>query len=234
MTTGEDMKSRFEEHRQSIFHATSTERALERISSRDLPLGTVIDVGASDGSWTAVALKFWTDAHCLLLDGNPVWREKLEAFAAKRKDVHILTAAAGAAQGSIKFHATAGDPFSGAVAPTADDAFETPMVRIDEAVRERNLPGPYLIKLDTHGFEREILEGCSGILQDTALLVIEMYLFQDEHRRFPAMCLHLENLGFRCADMSELLYRSHDFSLWQFDGFFLRADRKEFLHPVYF
>ena len=41
-----------------------------------------------------------------------------------------------------------------------------------------SLPGPYLIKLDTHGYEVPILCGATETLRNTNLLVIETYNFR--------------------------------------------------------
>ena len=53
-----------------------------------------------------------------------------------------------------------------------------PMVRLDSTVRKAGLVGPYLLKLDTHGFELQIIQGAEEMLRNTELAVIEAYIFR--------------------------------------------------------
>ncbi len=50
---------------------------------------------------------------------------------------------------------------------------------------------------------------------------------------FHEMCRHLGELGFRCADLFDVLYREKDRLFWQMDLLFLRADRPEFATNQY-
>jgi hypothetical protein len=91
------------------------------------------------------------------------------------------------------------------------------------------LEPPYLLKLDTHGFEVPILAGAARTLQGPSVLVIEAYNFtvRDGALRLPQLCGHLEERGFRCLDLVDPLYRS-DGALWQVDAVFVRADAPEY------
>ena len=106
-------------------------------------------------------------------------------------------------------------------------------VCIDDEVKDKGLAPPFLIKLDTHGHEREILEGAAKTLPLTDILVVEVYNFASEERRFPAMCALIESLGFHCVDIGEPMWREHDGSFWQMDLFFVRAQSKEAQYQGY-
>ena len=114
--------------------------------------------------------------------------------------------------------------------PSTKDAIAVPVNTIDNLVLEKKLNGPYLIKLDTHGFEVPILEGAKNTLKITNILVIETYNFTitNQSLRFHEMIAYMEEKGFRCIDMSEPLFREKDNSFWQIDLFFIRSNRKEF------
>src|ERR1700730_15699226 len=58
-----------------------------------------------------------------------------------------------------------------------------------------SLPGPYLIKLDTHGYEVPILCGATETLRNTNLLVIETYNF-----RLIESCLLFDEIIAYCAN----------------------------------
>ena len=109
------------------------------------------------------------------------------------------------------------------------------MITIDSQVAARNLRPPFLIKLDTHGFEMPILAGAEQALKHTNVLVIEAYNFDiaPSAVRFSELCARLEALGFRCIDLFDVMYRPADNALWQMDLIFIRSDRPEFRSHAY-
>jgi FkbM family methyltransferase len=226
--TNPKFSQEYESHRQQAFHATSTEAALRKLSLRGHAIETIVDIGASDGSWSKVARTFWPECKVLLVDANPFWENRLREFMDNERQADYVLAAAGSFDGMALFHNTPNDPFSGAVVShETTDSFQVPQIAIDSEIERRGLKGPFLLKFDTHGYERDILRGAASTLLSTDIIVMEMYLFQTEEKRFPAMCALLEDAGFRCVDICELLYRDYDFSLWQFDAVFVRADAPE-------
>jgi hypothetical protein len=64
---------------------------------------------------------------------------------------------------------------------------------------------------------------------------MEMYNFDltAHSRRFPQMCQHLEDLGFRCCDLADPMLREHDRAFWQMDMLFMRKDHDLFRHCAY-
>jgi FkbM family methyltransferase len=70
------------------------------------------------------------------------------------------------------------------------------MKPIDGLVQRHNLCAPYLLKLDTHGFEVPILEGARTVLSQTSMLIIEAYNFPlcPGALRFCELTTYLEKL----------------------------------------
>jgi FkbM family methyltransferase len=209
---------------------STMDAALRRLAPR-LQVRTVVDVGASNGSWTELALDSFPDASYLLIEAQSEPHVKtLGELRARRPQVDYVIAAAGDREGTIHFDAS--DPLGGAA---SDEPFErndvlVPMTTIDAEIARRALQPPFLLKLDTHGFEVPILEGAAQALVRTNLLVIEAYNFelQPGCLRFHEMCGYLEERGLRCIDLVDVLRRPSDGSLWQFDLFFVPRDRPEF------
>jgi FkbM family methyltransferase len=220
---------------QITFSAMSTDRALHRIKERGMRIGTVIDIGASNGMWSEVCEKHFLNARYFLVEAQRAHEPSLISYCATRPHAEYLISAAGDGIGTIKFDDN--DLFGGvATHSTADWATTTvPMTTIDHEVNQRILPGPYLVKLDTHGFEREILNGANATLAFTNLLVIETYVFRlrEGAPLFDEMVSYMRNRGFSVIDMSEPLWRQKDDSLWQIDMFFVKADREEFSYAGY-
>jgi FkbM family methyltransferase len=211
---------------------------LRRLASRGLDIATLIDVGAADGGWTrSFVAAVPKCSNLLLIEAQSVHQPALARFQIDFPRAQIVMAAAGPAQGEIWFDAV--NPWGGLAAAQPDDRagrwIRVPQTTLDHEVTARRLPGPCLIKLDTHGYELAILQGAAATLAQTAALIVECYNFDvaPGAARFPAFCQHMESLGFRCLDLWDPLYRDSDHALWQFDLLFVRSDRPEFLTPVH-
>jgi len=96
----------------------------------------------------------------------------------ERPNCNYILAAAGDAKGEIYFDDR--DPFGGVASKeqTAWASTCVPVTTIDSEIRERKLSRPFLIKLDTHGFEIPIIEGAAETLAMATLLVVEVYNFR--------------------------------------------------------
>lgn len=213
---------------------SSIRGALRR--QRDVPIGSIIDVGASTGLWSSKALPFFPNARYLLIEAQAhVHGAGLARFCAAHPNTEYMLAAAGPRCGTIHFDAT--DPYSGQASETPYPAnnIEVPVTTIDHEVAKRRLPPPYLIKLDTHGFELPILEGAAAALPRTHLLIVEVYNYRltDKSLRFHEMCAYLEQRGFRCADLFDVMRRPKDGSLWQMDMVFVPSDSPRFADNRY-
>jgi len=79
--------------------AMSTDRALRRVANRDLEIGTVIDIGASDGRWSGVCAKHYPDAHYLLIEAQDLHEEALKAYVSAHPKAQYVLAAAGTRAG---------------------------------------------------------------------------------------------------------------------------------------
>ncbi|QZY28786.1 FkbM family methyltransferase [Nocardioides coralli] len=196
---------------------------------------TVIDVGASDGRWTARYRSMLPEASFLLFEANPVHHRRLNRYAA-RAGVHVEHSAASDRVGEVNFLADPGNPLGGAASSVGFDRhnIKAPTKQIDEAVRERNLVGPFFLKLDTQGHEREILAGAKQVLEETSLLFIEAYGVDDPGRMaFDELCALLRERGFRTAGIADPVNRPSDGILWQMDLAFIRDSHPAFLDTNY-
>ena len=110
-----------------------------------------------------------------------------------------------------------------------------PVETIDAAIAARALPGPYALKLDTHGYELAVLAGAAHTLTQTELLVIEAYNFtlMPGCLRFYELCVWLEARGFRCCDLADPMRRPQDGAFWQVDLVFAPATSPLFASNVY-
>jgi FkbM family methyltransferase len=208
---------------------------LERLGRYRLDFATVIDVGASNGMWTREVLRRFPDRDYFLVEARREHEPALAALAAENPHVRYAISAASDRAGEVHFHA--GDLFGGlaAHAPFSEHNIVVPARTLDELADQHRLKPPFFLKLDTHGFEEQILNGACAVLAQTAVAVIEAY----NHRMgfgnwlFPELCEAMAKRGFRCLDFFDPLYRPHDASFWQADLAFARADRPQFQYQHY-
>lgn len=215
---------------------SSVAGALHRLQGRSIPLATVLDVGASNGCWSETALQYFPEARYLCVEAQRAHESALQSFIAKHPNVEYVISAAGAETGEIYFEAS--DLFGGIASykPFAKNCSLVPVTTIDLLVEQKKLPPPYLIKLDTHGFEVPILAGAAKTLAQTEVLIVEVYNFTSGPPMllFYDMCQHLAGKGFRCIDLFDPLYRPHDNAFWQMDMVFVRSSRPEFQYLGYY
>lgn len=210
--------------------------AVQRLAEKH-PINTIIDVGASNGLWSRNAMDFYPVAQYLLIEANPVHTQALDAFTVEKLNAQFILAAAGDKQGGhINFSFNKDDPYAGQASYTPSDAStEILETSIDHQVEIRGLKGPYLLKLDTHGFEIPIFKGAANVLLNTKVIIVESYNFRisTECLLFYEMCEYLDNLGFRCVDLADPLWRLYDGAFWQMDLIFIKKDNPEFLYSNY-
>lgn len=181
---------------------------------------------------------FYPAAFYFLIDANKVHEPKVKAFKKKHNNVDYVLAAAGDTIGSIYFDAS--DPSGGLASHTPLQGYRrkvtrVPVTTVDAEVNARKLKPPYLLKLDTHGFEVAIFEGAAKTLKETAVIIVETYNFTlcEGCLRFHEMCVFLEERGFRPVGLCNPAFRHKDGALWQMDLIFVRSDREEFRSNKY-
>lgn len=212
---------------------THMRAAMKRIAERGgLDIGTVIDVGASDGRWSAQAMDYLPACDYVLVEANPHHRPALETFCATHPRTRFVMAAASDRAGTVRF--AADDPFGGKAEPgEGEAALEVEAVRLDDVVSAGD--GPFAVKLDTHGYEVPILDGAERCLRDASLVIIETYGFRiaPEALLFHEMVALMRERGFGVTDMSDPLWRPGDRMFWQVDLYFQPLSRPEFARATY-
>jgi len=108
-------------------------------------------------------------------------------------ELALLLAAVGAKTEEVYFDAS--HPLGGHLSKHHHDQNYRPCISttIDNLLEKQPLPGPFMIKLDTHGVEIPILDGSTNVLQQTNVLVIEAYNFDLGESAVPfwELCRHL-------------------------------------------
>ena len=175
-------------------------------------------------------MRYLPRARYVLVEAQPTHVAKLEQFCRRHANASFLLAAAGNEDGYCYFDDS--DAFGGLASNEASESCRTklPMVRLDSVVARDNLSGPFLLKLDTHGFELQIIQGAEELLRNAELAVIEAYIFRLNEKALLSheLCMEMDKRGFQLVDFSEPLWRSKDLALWQWDLFFVKKTNPVF------
>jgi FkbM family methyltransferase len=148
------------------------------------PIGTVLDVGANVGQFALVARRTFPDAAIISFEPLPQARERMQRVFADDPAFDCVPAAVAATGGEARFHVTSADD-SSSLLPVADRQVEefpgtsesftldVPTVRLDDALAERELRGPILLKADTQGTELEVLRSAGELLGRISHVLVE-------------------------------------------------------------
>jgi hypothetical protein len=111
---------------------------------------------------------------------------------------------------------------------SAVDGFEreVAVVTLDDLCAERNLKGPYFIKIDVQGAELRVIAGANRILVETEALVMEVSLLGMivGAPQLSEVVSYMKDIGFVPYDIFDFLHRPLDGALSQVDMVFVRED----------
>jgi FkbM family methyltransferase len=157
------------------------EAVLDHVKRLGFEPATVIDVGVAYG--TPELYQAFPDARYLMVDPLEEYAPVIDAITARLRSAEWVRAAAGPSTGEIQINVNRAPALSSTLGHWKghDDGGRprtVPVVRIDDLVAERSLPGPYLVKVDVEGAELRVLDGASAVLERTDLVLLEVNLFQ--------------------------------------------------------
>jgi len=191
---------------------------------------TVIDVGVRYG--TPELYETFPDAKHLLVEPVKEFETQIQEMYSGVRDVEMVWAAASSHVGtsplSVSYgltHAQLGEAKGGRWDPELTRM--VPVVRLDQVCEERDIEGPYLIKVDVDGKDLDVLRGAGRILEETDCVIIE-----SRTRDIGDRARFLEERSFFLWDVVDLMYT--DQILWQVDLVFChhRLDIKQFVPRI--
>ena len=197
---------------------------LDHLAGLGLRPGTVIDVGVALG--TAELYDRFPEARLLLVEPLREYEGKLRELGGE-----YVLAAAGAEAGEVEMNVHPVGALSTLLGGRRgdDSAVErrtVPVARVDELVRERGLPGPYVLKVDVEGHELGVVKGAAGILDETEVVLLEVSLFElvEGMPLLHDVVAAMQRRGFVAYDLYNGHLRPSDGALAQIDVAFVRED----------
>lgn len=161
---------------------TYTARLLDRLGVR-----TVLDVGANQGQYGGWLRRIGYEGQ--IVSCEPMTQPFQLLCQLSRGDTRwqALQVAAGEAEATLVMHVSANSVSSSLLAPTAGQVAAAPesvqvreesvrVRRLDDVVAELDLVGPLWLKIDTQGFEQQVLAGAPHVLASAVGVQCEVSL----------------------------------------------------------
>lgn len=170
--------------------------------------GTVIDIGVADGTPQLYAA--FPAAYHVLVDPLPAHEEAMQRILGKyRGEYHI--AAVGAANGRLTINVELDSPARSSFLERTSVSESTSSIAQEE-VELRTLDGllaarqyakPYLLKIDTEGYELEVIRGAATTLASTEYVIAEVSVVKrfEGSYRFAEFVAAMHDAGFCLHDV---------------------------------
>ncbi|HET6413105.1 MAG TPA: FkbM family methyltransferase [Anaeromyxobacter sp.] len=203
--------------------------ALEGLRDRGYAPETVFDIGASDGSWTEMALSVWPVARYYCFEPLSERRAALERLGrSHRGRIEPVFLGIGDEDTELSLGVTDG-LWDSSFAYEGSVARRVAVRRLDTLLKEGRIPPADFVKIDVQGFERRVIRGGEQALFRVAFVLMECNFF--------AFCGDMvtldETIGFMAArgfipyEFVDFLRRPLDGAMGQCDILFVRRG-----HPL--
>ncbi len=217
-----------------------TKRAvLENAKRIGFQPGTVIDCGFAYGT---EGLDVFHEAIYVLIDPVAETEPAMRKFCESRPGSLYGVVAVSDQEGTLDMvtrKGVTGSSFHTKFLKRVDVIRKVPVVTLDAFLEGRNLPKPYLLKLDVEGHELHALRGAARALRDTEVVVMEIGTWAEDHLRGRPSMMDLfrfmEDQGFVFYEFADPGFRPIDGALYMFDAIFVRHDsvlRRERRHKT--
>lgn len=190
---------------------------------------TVLDIGIAKG--TPELYLAFPDAYFLLVEPLKEFEDTMKNILKKYKGEYVL-AAAGKKNSEVEFnvhtnHLSGSSLYKEEMGEAADGELrKIKLLKLDDVVAEKNLKGPFLLKVDVQGAELDVLDGCTAVLKDTEAISLEVSLFKFMKNApdFYEVVDYMKQRGFVAYDIELAWNRPLDNALGQLNMIFVKED----------
>lgn len=203
--------------------------SLMRLKNLGFNPKTIIDIGAYEGNWALEVHSLFPQASVLLIEGQVNKKEILLEKIKTLPNATLQIALLGAESKEVEFniYETASSVFK-EDNETGAKTEKVQLQLLDNLTRDTQFEHPDLIKLDTQGYELEILKGGKQTLAQAQAVLMEVSLLGiykgaplvDEAINF------MKANGFVLYDICSLIRRPLDHALYQSDFLFIKQNHQ--------
>jgi FkbM family methyltransferase len=173
-----------------------------------LQISEIIDVGVANG--TDILLQSFPGAKFHWVEANPQYYPFIENNLMKTYRGQLYKCAAGASQCHAQL-ALAADISSFLERSSYDlstsDKLDVEIKPLDQIIPVRQLGDDFLLKIDTEGYELEVLKGATQILQKARYVMLEVRLKDIKTYNASDLIVFLRQQGFLWKDVVSVAHR---------------------------
>jgi len=205
----------------------SQRKSLEALKKLGFSPNYVLDIGAYEGNWAIEFNQIFPKSKIMMIEGQ---QQKQEILLQKKKllsDSEVKIALLGAENKRVDFNIydTASSVYK-EDNETGASIEEIELQLLDDILLTTAFCQPDFIKIDTQGFELEILKGGAKTLQSAKAVLLELS-FLNIYKGAPLaaeVIAFMEKNNFVVYDICSLMRRPYDKALFQSDFLFLHKD----------
>lgn len=216
-------RTEFDRFSYTVARAPNMEFALEAVAIRGLKPNTIIDVGAFEGEWSKLARSIWPDSAIFMFEPNRLKQEQLTRLKQKIGATAYSELLGAQDNAIVEFNVmSTGSSVYSERSPLKRVSEERRLRRLDSVLPTIKAPG--LLKIDTQGYELEVLKGAERLLDriDAILLEVALIEINEGAPLIDEILPFLRNIGFVTYDFLEIHRRPLDQATNQVDILFVR------------
>jgi FkbM family methyltransferase len=171
----------------------------------------IVDIGANHGNWTREVRQFFPDAKYTLFEPQPYLRKAMADLLIDGSRVYLNTMGVGKKSGEMLFTIHERDDscsFTWTPEMAAEKGYQQikiPVTTLDAHIQSNELPWPDMVKIDAEGWDLEVLEGATKVLENATLVFIEAAVGNPRFRNTVLrVCTVMDVAGYRPLDFTDL------------------------------
>ncbi|MDF2434015.1 MAG: hypothetical protein JWP44_3646 [Mucilaginibacter sp.] len=208
-----------------VLGVPSQETSLKRIKHLGFNSKYCLDIGAYEGNWATDFKKIFPESAILMIEGQTEKESALAEIKQNYKDIDYKISLLGANESIVTFnkYETASSVLDENNITNAKRESRK-LTSLDSITAHTSFSNPDFIKIDTQGYELEILKGGEKTLAAAEFILLEVS-FLDIYKNCPLVAdvLHfMQAKGFVVFDICTLIKRPLDGVLYQSDFLFVK------------
>ncbi len=158
----------------------------------------VIDVGVADGTPDLYAR--YPKAYLDLFEPHPVYQAHLEATVMRERPARLHKMGLGSSEQTAALYLK-GRTGSTLAGDRGQGCIDIPIRRLDAVLTPDMIRRPCLLKIDTEGYELEVLRGATALLPHVDCIVSEVHFATPQMYSPREIIAYLDSLGFELTEM---------------------------------